>query len=180
MESRFTTQVFAFCPACGSRNGRAVTEKLFSCPDCDFRFYANPAAAVGGFLTNEDGDVLWVRRGKEPSKGKLNIPGGFVDPYESAEEALRREIREEVGFEVSEMIFLASFPNLYRYRGVLYHTVDMFFQCRIANAPEFQPNEEISEICYRPPETILFEELAFESTKSALRFLLERIGDKTA
>lgn len=165
----FTTSVFQFCPSCGSRGGRAVTEKLFSCPDCDFRFYANPAAAVGGLLVNEAGEVLLIERGKEPAKGKFNIPGGFVDPYESMEDALRREVEEEVGISLSEIEFLASFPNIYPYRGVTYHTVDMFFICPIQGDWSFIPNAEVVGFKFCLPQRIEVEELAFESTKRAVK-----------
>lgn len=175
MINHYTTSVFRYCPNCGLQNGRAETEKLFSCPDCDFRFYANPASAVGGLLRNEAGEILLLRRGKDPAKGKLNTPGGFVDPYESAEEGLAREIREEVGMEVTGMTFLASFPNIYTYRGVTYHTTDMFFFCDIAEAPEFAPNDEVSEILFLPVSEIDFETIAFESTKNALRAYMRRL-----
>lgn len=173
MVKHFTTSVFQFCPSCGSRNGKAATEKLFSCPDCDFRFYANPAAAVGGLLINGTGEVLLVERGKEPAKGKYNIPGGFVDPRESIEEALRREVEEEVGISLSEIEFLASFPNIYHYRGVTYHTVDMFFVCPIETEWDFVPNTEVVSVKHCAPHEIDLEELAFESTKQAVRAYLK-------
>lgn len=174
--NHYTTSVFRYCPNCGLQNGRAETEKLFTCPDCDFRFYANPASAVGGILRNSAGEVLLVRRVKDPAKGKLNTPGGFVDPYESAEEGLVREILEEVAMKVTGMTFLASFPNIYTYRSVTYHTTDMFFFCDIGDAPEFVPNEEVAEILFVPPTAIDFDELAFESTKQAFREYLRILG----
>ncbi len=176
MSNLYTTSVFRYCPQCGSQNGRTETEKLFACPDCGFLFFANPASAVGGILTNSKGKVLFVRRVKDPAKGKLNTPGGFVDPYESAEEAIAREVREEVNMEIRAIQYLASFPNIYTYRGVTYHTTDVFFVCEIAEEGAFTPNDEVAHIVFLDPAEVDSEEIAFDSTKRALAEYLRLRG----
>ena len=61
-----------------------------------------PGIFVGGVsgLITRDGRVLLIRRGKEPFKGHWSLPGGGVEPGETLREAVRREVREETGFEV--------------------------------------------------------------------------------
>lgn len=59
----------------------------------------HPIPAVAAIIV-EDGRILLVKRGVEPSKGKWSIPGGSVEWGESLTDALRREVREETGLEI--------------------------------------------------------------------------------
>ena len=57
-----------------------------------------PAARVGvGAVIIRDGQVLLVKRGREPAKGLWAIPGGAVEPGETLQAAAEREILEETG-----------------------------------------------------------------------------------
>ena len=59
-----------------------------------------PVLAVGAVIFDPRGRVLVVRRGREPSKGAWTLPGGKVEPGETPERAIVREVREETGLEV--------------------------------------------------------------------------------
>ena len=121
--------MFRYCPSCASQNIRFEREKVFHCPDCGFTYYHNIAAATGCVI-QAGGKVLFLVRGKEPAKGRLDLPGGFVDRGEGALEGLRRELREEIGWEPPEgakLELFASFPNVYPYKGIVYQTCDFFF-----------------------------------------------------
>ncbi|MEC9093926.1 MAG: NUDIX domain-containing protein, partial [Planctomycetota bacterium] len=88
--------VFNYCPICATESDCRGTSP-FVCSQCGFHFFFPPAVAVGALICNADRDVLFLERAKEPGKGKLGLPGGFVDPGETAEQAIQREIKEEVG-----------------------------------------------------------------------------------
>ncbi len=101
---------FAYCPICGSKHFVIHSFKSKQCQDCGFVYFANPCAATAAFIMNGKGELLVVRRAKDPAKGTLDLPGGFVDMYETAEEGMRREIREETGLEVGKLEYLFSSP----------------------------------------------------------------------
>jgi len=56
---------------------------------------------VGAVIKDEAGRLLLIRRGHEPGKGLWSIPGGRIEPGESDEAALVREVREETGLAVT-------------------------------------------------------------------------------
>ena len=111
---------FRYCPRCGRGPSAPAEAPVFSCPGCGFHYHFNPAVAAGVIAEDREGRVLLVRREKEPARGRLGVPGGFVDIGETAEASARREAREETGIEVEGLLFLGSWPNLYEWRGVVY------------------------------------------------------------
>jgi len=126
------TNDFNFCPACKSTaiknilnpksSGSNISTRKWVCPDCGFDLYCNVAAAVGLILFDEDNNVLFEVRAKDPKKGFIVIPGGFVDADERAEDALVRECREELSLEIPDGAsdFLTTFPNTYQYKNITY------------------------------------------------------------
>src|SRR5258705_5748982 len=161
--------VFQYCPKCGQKSLSSPSEKLIECSACNFPFSRNPAVATAVILSDPSGQVLLTRRAKEPAKGKLGLPGGFVDFGETAEDGLRREVREEISLELDHIEFLASYPNQYAYEGIVYPTVDFFFKARV---PSFEPARALSEVenlVIRDPRQVAPEELAFDSMRHAMR-----------
>ena len=124
---------FQYCPVCGSKAFTVHDFKSKQCEACGFTYYANPCSATAAFIRNKRGELLVVRRGKEPAKDTLDLPGGFVDMQETVEEGMRREIQEETGLTVSEVSYLFSIPNQYLYSDMLIHTIDMFYEVRVDN-----------------------------------------------
>ena len=158
---------FNQCPNCGSSDTVFEDNKKFSCRECAFAYFHNVAIAVGVILEYTRKIVL-IKRAKEPSKGKLDLPGGFVDPNESAEEAAIREVKEELMIDIKELKYLGSYPNIYKYKDVLYHTCDLFFYCKIDAKPTEFNRTEIEELILISPLEIPDDKIAFESVKRGL------------
>jgi ADP-ribose pyrophosphatase YjhB (NUDIX family) len=183
--------MFNFCPSCASKKIVFENGNRFSCPDCGFVYYHNTAAATGCVISvpEEGGErIVLLVRGKEPARGKFDLPGGFVDPGESAFEGLCRELREELGWTPplppgaaldSAFSLFASFPNIYPYKNITYNTCDMFFTVSAPGLRESDLHLEKSEIAgvrFLKPQDINFDDIAFESAKRALRQFLLRPG----
>jgi ADP-ribose pyrophosphatase YjhB (NUDIX family) len=127
-----------------------------------------------------DKALLFLVRAKEPAVGKLDLPGGFVDPGEGALEGLRRECREEIGWEPpGELVLFASFPNTYPYKTIVYNTCDLFFttEAPLLRREDLRPDpKEIGDIRFIEGCQVNLDELAFDSTRRAVRAFLEYNG----
>ena len=117
---------FNMCPMCGSTEIQNVNGRKWFCPKCGFDLYNNIAAAVGIIIQDKYKNVLFEVRAKEPKKGFVALPGGFVDGDESAEEAIIRECREEIGVEINNPKYVCTNPNTYPYKSIVYKTCDIF------------------------------------------------------
>ncbi len=118
-------------------------------------------------MQRSDGAVLLIRRAKEPGKGKLAPPGGFIDVGETAECSAVREVQEEVGIQLGKVRFLCSEPNSYTYRGITYPVLDLFFCAQVMDPTTDAAAEEVSEIGWYEPSTVAASELAFPSMQAA-------------
>lgn len=137
---------FLYCPKCGSSRFVEHNVKSKKCLDCGFVYYFNPSAAVVAVIENPKGELLVAVRAKDPAKGTLDLPGGFVDMYETAEEAVVREVREETLLKVVSTEYLFSIPNLYVYSGFEVQTVDLFFRCKINNFNDLNANDDVAQL----------------------------------
>jgi ADP-ribose pyrophosphatase YjhB (NUDIX family) len=164
---------FTFCPKCGASTFIVNNEKSKRCSSCGFVYYFNPSSAVACFIKNRQGELLCVRRAKEPAKGTLDLPGGFVDMYESAEEAARREVKEETGLELKECRYLFSIPNIYPYCGFDVHTVDMFFECLVDSFDNAQAADDAAAIIPLVANQINPEDFGLQSIQKAVSIYIK-------
>lgn len=137
--------LFHYCPRCGSSRFTERNEKAKKCADCGFVYYFNPSSATVALILNSQGELLVTRRAKDPAKGTLDLPGGFVDMHETGEEGVAREVREETGFTVQKSTYLFSLPNIYPYSGFEVHTLDMFFLCEVDDTSTPEAHDDVAE-----------------------------------
>lgn len=174
---------FRFCPKCGSRQFEPHDFKSKRCADCGFTYYYNPAAAVVAVIRNERGEWLVARRGEEPAKGTLDLIGGFVDPGETSEQAVRREIEEETGVRLAPgapapMLF--TVPNTYVYSGFTVQTCDTFYDIRIPSATPLCANDDVAACWWMDPRELRLADIGLDSVREGARRLLQSEGIDTA
>ncbi len=174
---RHPLEKFKFCPVCGSSQFEVNNFKSKQCSDCGFTYYANPCSATAAFILNDRIELLVVRRAKEPAKGTLDLPGGFCDMYETVEEGMRREIKEETGLDVGEMQYLFSSPNVYEYSGMGVHTLDMDFLVRVCgDVAAIHAADDAAEALWIPVDKVNPAEFGLTSIRNAvIRFLSETL-----
>ncbi|MGQ0434412.1 MAG: NAD(+) diphosphatase [Microthrixaceae bacterium] len=97
-----------FCGRCGIPTEPVAGERARRCPSCGLLAFPRLAPAVIT-LIERDGKAL-LARGRTFPVPMYSCVAGFVEPGETLEEAVRREVREEVGVELAEVRYIASQP----------------------------------------------------------------------
>ena len=162
-----------YCPKCGEKSFRQLSPKKFVCERCQFTVYNNVVAAVAAIIELNDDKIIMTRRGNEPGKGKLDLPGGFVDADETLEQSLQREVKEELSLQIRNLFYLGSFPNKYPYKGIDYSTIDSVFVCKPDSINIKREEGEIEGWDLFDPEMLNLNDVAFESIRKSLERYLE-------
>ena len=142
-----------YCSFCGNRFDESQPFPR-TCSHCNNITYVNPLPVAVLLLPVDDG-LLLIRRNIEPQKGKLALPGGFINLGESWQVAAARELFEETGFEI-EATEIEDFRVLSAPDG----TVLIFGLAKprtFADLPAFIASEETSEfVILKVPEELAF------------------------
>ena len=167
-------EVLKFCPRCGSNRFNCRHDREFLCQKCSFHFFINSSSAVAALIFNQDGKLMLSRRGIDPNKGMLDLPGGFVDTMESAEEAICREIKEELDVKVTDLLYLISYPNEYVFSEFSVYTTDLAFLCKVDDLENIKPMDDITGVEFKYPEDIILSELCSNSMKQIIQEVIKR------
>lgn len=162
-------QQFKYCPKCGSADFRVNNEKSKKCGDCNFTYYFNACAATVGLIFNERDELLVATRANEPAKGTYDLPGGFVDMYETGEEAMVREIKEETNLDVVESEFLFSLPNIYVYSGFEVHTLDLIYKCKVKGFDNIKAEDDVTRLDFISRHNLDPDKFGLLSIKEVIR-----------
>ena len=97
-----------FCARCGTASQMAEGGWQRVCPACDARHFPRTDPVVIMLITH--GNSLLLGRSPHWPEGMYSLLAGFVEPGETVEAAVRREVREEAGVRVGAVTYLASQP----------------------------------------------------------------------
>lgn len=160
------TEPFRFCPADGTRLEEPRPGGGARCPLCGRSWYRNSAPAVGAVIV-EDGRALVTVRAHEPEKGRLDVPGGFLNAGEHPVDGLVREVREELGVEVEvdgNPVLLAV--HTYGRDGA--YVLAMGFGARIRSG-EPRPADDVAGILWVTEEELDSLDFAWEHDREMVR-----------
>lgn len=149
-----------------------VEEGHAYCPLCGFIDYHNPVPSVA-ILILKDNQVLLARRAVEPAKGKWDIPGGFIEASESAEEAVVRETLEETALHVLSTTFLGSLPDVYGDRKK--PTLNLCFVARVKHEDP-QAQSDVEQLSWFALDQLPLN-MAFEHQHQMLRWCCEYVSN---
>ena len=97
-----------FCGRCGAPTERLQDERARRCPKCELLAYPRLSPAV--IMLVRKGDEILLARNAARGGTFWSVLAGFVEPGESLEEAVVREVREEVGVEIRDLRYFGSQP----------------------------------------------------------------------
>ena len=97
-----------FCGRCGAPTERMEDERARRCPECEHLAYPRLSPAV--IMLVRRGDEILLARNAARGGTFWSVLAGFVEPGESLEEAVVREVREEVGIEIRDLRYFGSQP----------------------------------------------------------------------
>lgn len=154
-----------FCNNCGSEELEFVIppsdhKQRYCCLNCKVIHYKNPLLVVG-CIVHYEGKIVLARRGIEPKKSYWNLPCGFMENDETAEEGALREVEEETGLKVN----IQSLHTVYSLPKS--NQVYLIFSA-IAQNNNYHLTEESTEIKFFEEKDIPWSEIAFSSNTFAL------------
>ena len=120
----------------------------------DRRYPQRPILGVGALIFEGD-CILLVERGKDPLKGYWSLPGGVLEPGETLEQGVVREVREETGLEVTPVRLLEIFERIIRdaQGQPEYHYVLIDYICRVTGGT-LAAADDASRVAWAPRDLL--------------------------
>ncbi|MDI9347151.1 MAG: NUDIX hydrolase [Methylacidiphilales bacterium] len=164
-----------YCSSCGSdamvfEIPAHDTKERYICKKCNTIYYTNPKIVVGCIIQCHE-QILLCERNIEPRKGFLTYPAGFMENYETLQEACIRETREEAGVNIQNprLFALYNLPTSNQIFVVYHHYV--------SDTKTEEYCDETASLSWVNLNEIPFNQLAFPIIVETLKSLIE--GKKT-
>lgn len=157
-----------YCRRCGSVFIKKDNH-VFTCKNSHI-IYANASPAVAVIIINQQGDILITKRARDPKKGQLDLPGGYCDGPENLENALYRELEEELGL----LSHQYTAPK-YVYSGIDYYDYSQeslpFLSCTfvvyLKEMVTIEPKDDVAEAYFVPVDSVKPKDFCYSNIQNA-------------
>lgn len=167
-----------YCYICGN-TVQKKDPNVWYCNTCGQAFYENPKPCADLFLFDESGKILVARRKNEPSKGMLDIPGGFADFGETFEQIAQREILEELGLspdDYNDLQYFASYFTEYPWGKETYQTLVAAFTARLKPSAQPTAQDDVAEVLFFWPDELIREDFGFPKQADLVKVAAKKLG----
>ena len=165
---------FIYCPWCKGLLKR-IDGRLIDCPKCHFHFYLAPAQTTALIMENSKRQILLTKRKFAPKKNYWDLPGGFINFKETAEESLRREIKEELNITLKQLTYFGSYWSYYPYKKIRYQTLCLAFTSHY-DGQKISVNDDVKDYRFFSYKQISLDKISFVDIKTALKDYLKRVS----
>jgi ADP-ribose pyrophosphatase YjhB (NUDIX family) len=154
------------CHLCGNPTDAvpAAGHTYWKCTGCGQTFYDNPKPAAEIILVDELGRAAVAVRARDPYKGKLDLPGGFIDSGETLEQGIVREVQEELGLssdKYSTPVYLASAAADYPWGQEITQVVTATFTAHIDSSVPLTASDDVETIKFLAFDQLSREDFAW-------------------
>lgn len=158
------------CPLCGGKLEKPQENFHGLCSKCTQHWHKSPRPTVVGIIykLNNPLKVLFTRRGIQPKKDLLDLPGGFVDPDELPKEAMLREAKEELAVELENLKFLHHINSKYTYQQITFISLNNLYTATIKKGQTPKPKDDVSKLTWLNIQTKI-PQLAFPPLEKSLK-----------
>lgn len=170
-----------FCCFCGKKysemsiNNFSKNKKLITCDNCGQIVYNNPKPVVIALIKNEEGKILLAKRVASPFRNYWGLPGGFLNYGENPTDAIKRELKEELGVSARIHNVATVYDELYDTgKGRVISLTVIVFNAALPRNVKITPRDDVSEAMFfevnkMPPK------IAFNNLKKILSKLIRHV-----
>lgn len=160
---------YRYCSICGSRLKKDRNDNL-GCIKCNFINFRSPRPTATGLILFKN-KLLLAKRARAPYKGWWDLPGGYVERGETAEQALKRETKEETGLDIKIKNIFGTYSGNASFDKDKYSILSVVFIAQAQNE-KLEANDDVS-ISRWFAKSEIPSKIAFDSNQKIIKDFLK-------